>query len=91
MYCYHCGTYQEESALHKISFRAECIQCGASLHSCVNCRYYKEGMPNDCEIAEVENVRNKEAMNFCEFFQSSQNIGGVKKNAGKERFDDLFK
>jgi len=91
MYCAKCGGFQEENALEKISFRAECAGCGASLHSCVNCKYYQEGLSNDCQIPGTERVSDREAGNFCDEFKPSDKVHPKRKSDGKKGFDDLFK
>ncbi len=91
MYCIKCGTFQEER-LGKISFRAECDFCGASLHSCVHCKYYKIGLPNDCQIPGTERIVDREAANFCdEFAPLPQPTPKSSASDAKKRFDDLFK
>ena len=91
MYCIKCGTLYEED-LRKLSFRAECESCGASLHSCVQCTYYKVGLPNDCKVPGTEWIADREALNFCEDFAPSS-VFVQKKDLPdtRRRFDDLFK
>jgi hypothetical protein len=91
MYCAKCGSHQEEDSLRKISFRAECDRCGASLHSCVNCKYYQVGLANDCQVPGTERVLDREAGNFCDEFKASDKMQVKKKSDGKKNFDDLFK
>lgn len=91
MYCKKCGTLQE-AVFGKISFRAECSKCGADLHSCVNCKFYQEGLNNDCKIPGTERIVDKTAANFCEeFAPSDQKVEIEKKDDAKKRFEDLFK
>ncbi len=91
MYCMRCGTLQEEG-LGKISFRAECTKCSASLHSCIHCKYYQLGLPNDCRVPGTERVVDKTASNFCEEFAPSCKKPEVhNKQEAKKRFEDLFK
>lgn len=81
----------QEKGIGKISFRAECDSCGTSLHSCVHCKYYKIGLPNDCQVPGTERVVDKEAANFCEEFFPSSNLEQKKPTFdAKKRFDDLF-
>ncbi len=91
MYCAKCGRLQEESAFSKISFRAECTGCGASLHSCVHCKYYQVGLPNDCKVPGTERVIDKEASNFCEEFAPTSEKKAIQESPSKKKFEDLFK
>ena len=92
MYCSKCGTLQEEDSFNrKISFRAECSKCFASLHSCLNCKYYQVGLSNDCKIPGTERIVDRAAGNFCEEFSSSNKIPNVKNQDEKKKFEDLFK
>lgn len=91
MYCIKCGALQANGQA-KISFRAECDSCGTSLHSCVHCKYYRIGLPNDCQVPGTERILDREATNFCEEFAPSFKVGPEKKSLDeKKRFDDLFK
>ena len=74
----------------------ECSQCGASLHSCVNCRFYQPGAHYDCHETIDEQVRDKEAANFCEYFSvnlnplASESKVNEAKKAARNAFDNLF-
>jgi len=89
MRCPHCGT-ELPDPFEKISFRAVCDRCGAALHSCFNCKYYKPGLSNDCAIQGTEWVPDRSVNNFCEEF-SLLGKGPAKHNDAKKRFNDLFK
>ena len=91
MYCAKCGTFQEEDSFRKVSFRSECSSCGASLHSCLNCKYYQVGLANDCKIPGTERILDREAGNFCDEFKSSDTVHSKKPCNGKKNFEDLFK
>lgn len=91
MYCWSCGTLLSDLSTGKISFRALCDKCGASLHCCQNCKYYKPGLPNDCAVPGTEYVADRQANNFCEeFFILGKPLMKRDMNA-KKRFEDLFK
>ncbi|CRX37480.1 hypothetical protein [Estrella lausannensis] len=67
--CYGCGkSVESEMTGGKIPFRAVCPACLRSLHSCLACRHYKRGAPNDCDVPDIEPVKEKDAPNFCEEF-----------------------
>jgi hypothetical protein len=61
---------------------------------CRNCGFYKPGAYRDCAETVPEAVRDKERLNFCEYFKPSslvQNGGpAAKAKAAKASFDDLF-
>jgi hypothetical protein len=91
MHCWTCGTLLQEG-LGKLSFRAVCDRCGAALHCCQNCKYYKVGRPNDCMVPGTEWVADRSANNFCEEFSPlGKPPSSTKDDSAKKRFDDLFK
>ena len=93
--CARCGAQVEiEGAVGRSS---TCSNCGAYLHSCVNCRFYKPGMHNSCSEPQSEPVADKRSANFCDYFSMKQvrgnEIGGRpvdKKRKAREDFDKLF-
>jgi hypothetical protein len=91
MYCAKCGAKREVSALDKILFRDECEKCQAPLHSCINCKYYQVGLPNDCKVPGTERIYDRNAANFCEEFAPSEKKKESKAEDLRKRFEDLFK
>ncbi len=69
MKCWHCEA--ENKYDQKIPFKATCEKCSYYLHSCLNCRYYKIGLPNDCLIPGTEPIADRAANNYCEEFAPS--------------------
>lgn len=67
--CWKCANQISEVPA-KVGFRATCPFCSADLHCCSNCRFYAPGKPNDCAVPGTEPIRDREAANFCEEFQS---------------------
>lgn len=99
MICWKCHKTLE--ALEKISFHTSCPFCHSDLHVCVNCRYFAQGKPHDCEIPDIEPVSDKEKRNFCEEFRvkspgkDTKNSSPIKKIFSedippKKDFDSLF-
>lgn len=81
MQCWKCFR-QLTAPLGKVGFRAECPHCGSPLHTCVGCRFYAVGKPNDCAVPGTEFVRDREAANFCdEFGPRSEPIAPVSEEA----------
>lgn len=69
MKCWKCQGQLPEPEVGKITFRAECEKCEASLHCCYNCKYYYPGKPNDCEVPGTDFIADRTKMNFCEEFK----------------------
>lgn len=92
MECWRCGDPYEISENGKIPFRMSCDKCYACLHSCVNCKNYQPGLPNDCKIPDTDPISDREASNFCEEFVLKGQKLALKK--GKDPLDiskSLFK
>lgn len=65
--CYKC---EEELVFDvKIGRLDTCPNCGAYLHSCRNCRFWSISAHNQCIENQGEFIRDREAGNFCGFFQ----------------------
>jgi len=90
--CVFCGSPLPSG---RIGFRDLCPACGRELHVCRHCRFYKPGAYRDCSETVPEAVRDKERMNFCEYFIPSTASVGAKDGSGssetKKRLDDLFR
>ena len=61
---------------------------------CRNCGFFKPGVYRDCTETVPEAVRDKERLNFCEYFKPVVNTqdGGpaAKAKVAKASFDELF-
>ncbi|MBS0626265.1 MAG: hypothetical protein JSS32_09465 [Verrucomicrobia bacterium] len=102
--CWKCGKLAADVPV-KIGFRALCPHCSAALHSCVNCRYYSPGKPNDCAVPGTDFIRDREGVNFCDEFKpkipsaphSDESIQRARRLMGedgpdeKKDFNSLFK
>lgn len=69
MKCWNCGAETSDPFAGKLSFRAECDACGASLHCCRNCTFYTPGKPNACAVPGTDFVADRAAANLCEEFK----------------------
>jgi hypothetical protein len=49
--------------------RETCNSCNEDLHVCLNCRFYDLFKAYQCQINNIDPVKNKERSNFCEEFQ----------------------
>jgi hypothetical protein len=89
--CSFCGSPLPAG---RIGFRDLCASCGRELHICLHCGFYKPGAYRDCAETVPEAVRDKERMNFCEYFKPGTIVAGgtgaAKAKDAKHRFDDLF-
>jgi hypothetical protein len=89
--CFFCGAVLPEG---RIGFRDLCAACGKELHVCRNCKFFKPGVYRDCAETVPEAVRDKERLNFCEYFRPNMNLQGgeaaAKASAAKKSFDNLF-
>lgn len=90
--CIYCGSGLPAG---KILFRDLCNDCGKELHICKHCKFYKPGAYRDCLETIPEAVKDKERMNFCEYFQPLNKLdmdssAAEKSNAAKNNFDKLF-
>lgn len=91
MNCWTCNHPIDVMKGEKISFRAVCDHCGAALHCCQNCKYYKPGAYNDCSVPGTDYVSDRSKNNFCEEFAIQEKNTPTKNPKAKNRFDDLFK
>jgi hypothetical protein len=96
MTCWKCGATIEAKPGERVSSGEECARCGADLHSCRNCRFYDTSKDNQCAEPQAEWVRDKEAANYCDYFEPSSRVNprsatsSTSENA-KKRFNSLFR
>lgn len=96
--CKKCGKPILKTEIYRSS---TCDDCGADLHSCVNCKFYAPGSHYDCHESVEELVKDKERANFCDYFSvnkkfsadgSCGTVGGRDKSAeARAAFAALFK
>ena len=91
-FCRSCGEKLELEG--KIGREDTCPNCGAYLHTCLNCEFYDEFAHNHCREPDAEWVSDKEKSNFCEFFrfrESSEPPAGLdRKKKATEELRRLF-
>jgi hypothetical protein len=94
MKCWKCGELIDISAGQRVSSRDECRRCGADLHSCRNCRFYDPSKQQQCAEPQAEWVRDKEAANYCDYFQPAT-LSSAASPSGREdikkKFNALFR
>jgi hypothetical protein len=96
MSCWKCGATIEMKPGERIGSRDACSRCGADLHSCRNCRFYDTSKSNQCAEPQAEWVRDKEAANYCDYFQPSSRTADRAEASqsaqdAKKKFDSLFR
>lgn len=76
-----------------MSRRDDCPNCHRDLHACVQCKYYDRSSHNQCREPQSEWVADKEAANFCGFFEFGREVEDERaaQDKAKKRLDDLFK
>ncbi|HXG18909.1 MAG TPA: hypothetical protein VNN62_07535 [Methylomirabilota bacterium] len=90
--CHRC-----QRALHfldRVGRRDTCPDCGADLHCCLNCLFYDPHYANACREPNADNVLNKEAGNFCEYFAFAENRQSRHASAASDvraKLEALFK
>ena len=67
--CWKCGEVIELQSAQRVASRDACQRCDADLHCCRNCRFYDPSKNNQCAEPQAEWVREKEAANYCDYFQ----------------------
>lgn len=89
--CFRCDAIVEEREF--FSRRDECGKCGADLHVCRNCSFYRAGRSNECEESQAERVVDKDRANYCDFFRfkEGQDEKTSRKEDPKKLWDELFK
>lgn len=66
--CWKCGASLEHLTL-PLSRRDECRACRAELHVCRLCVEYDTSKAKHCREPTVEEVTDKTAANFCDYFK----------------------
>lgn len=92
--CWKCG-----AALAALSLPLrrldECPSCRAELHVCRMCVEYDTAYAKHCREPTAEEVRDKTAANFCDFFKPRSGAyvapNTAEVNRAKAALDELFK
>jgi len=72
--------------------RDECPACGLDSRACLNCRFYDRSAYHECREEQAEWVKEKNAGNFCGFFDANANISaaGLADQSARSKLDKLF-
>ncbi len=93
--CHKCHRDWEAGGKPRPGFKETCLNCGAYLHSCKNCRFHRPSMHNQCYIPNTEWVGDRAGANFCEEFEFAMTDpaagdGETAREAAKPSFEALF-
>ena len=69
--CYKCGASLAALSL-PLSRQDECPECRNYLHVCKMCIHYDANVPRQCREDGAEEVRDKDRLNFCDWFKPSE-------------------
>jgi hypothetical protein len=91
--CWRCGTSLAALSLPLLR-REECPSCRAELHVCRMCGHFDKRLQRQCREEGPEEVRKKDAANFCDWFRPSPTAfdaaGAVADAAARSAADALF-
>lgn len=92
--CYRCGASLAALSL-PLSRQDECPECQNYLHVCKMCIYFDANVPRQCREDGAEEVRDKDRLNFCDWFRPSDSaFDESRKNEeddARAAAEDLFK
>ena len=95
--CNKCG--QIRHSLGELTFDDVCLNCGADLHTCGNCRFFDATTLWECREKIPTRVVGKQVKNECTFFQpkivkdlaADKGKQPMTENDARKAFDALFK
>ena len=70
--CHRCGASLAALSL-PLSRRDQCPACYADLHVCRQCLHFDPAVPRQCREDDADDVTDKHAVNFCDYFAPSDN------------------
>ena len=93
-HCHHCGRGWTLSGQSGRSER--CHGCGQDLRVCLNCVHFALNVAHQCQERRAEPVDEKDAANFCEYFDfamrefSSPANPDAREQAARDTLKKLF-
>jgi hypothetical protein len=90
--CFKCGAIW--SGFGKPRPRQICENCGAYLHSCINCHHFDRKITYSCSLPDTDFIGARDSLNYCESFEM---VNGERKAIeargaqAKVTFENLFK
>ena len=92
--CYRCGASLASLSL-PLSRQDECPECHNYLHVCKMCIYFDARVPRQCREDGAEEVRDKDRLNFCDWFKPSEAAFDAERKEEEDEAisaaEDLFK
>jgi hypothetical protein len=88
--CYACGASLPFDRVYRTT---ECPGCRRAVKVCLNCRFYEPGAHWDCRETISEPVRDKDRVNFCDYFELASGANSPKpatSGDAKKRLETLF-
>lgn len=82
--CWKCGASLAALSLPFGRFD-ECRQCHAPLHACRLCEFHEPTVAKQCREPIAEEVRDKERVNYCDYFKPRAGAYVAGKDAEQER------
>ena len=90
--CAWCGTKLDVVG-NQVGRGERCPSCDEPLHSCRNCRHFDLSVAKGCKEPFAEIPSDREAANFCEFFQIGEGGHTAREDKAKQlsAAESLFK
>ena len=88
--CFSCGASLEFDRVYRTT---ECPKCRKPVKVCLNCRFYDPGAHWECRETIAEPVREKEKVNFCDYFEPAGRASapkGSKAEGARKELGKLF-
>ena len=84
-----CHLCKKEVKIDKIIGRKDvCPFCNSELRCCLNCRYYDQGVYNQCRETQADRVLEKDRSTFCDYFIFRESLPDDGTNKSKETARD---
>lgn len=93
--CARCG--KTVPTIVEVSVDSVCQSCGADLHTCTNCSFFKTSARWECTKPIQARIEKKDARNECSFFNQAVFVERTFESAttapedARKAFDALFK
>jgi len=87
--CYRCGASLAHLSL-PLSRQDECPDCGNYLHVCRMCRHFDRSIPRQCREDGAEEVKEKDRLNFCDWFVASETAFDAQRKSEEDRARDAL-
>ena len=93
MGCWQCGVALADLTL-PLGRLDRCKACGADLHCCRQCQLFERSAYQQCREPTVEEVRDKQRANFCDYFKPAAGLKAARDtsttDAARAALEQLF-